>query len=78
MHKNREHGGRTRMTLWKWTPKVSHIQTHSDDGITLEMEKQELIQEIKRELFFLALQPDENIEKFITIEDTGYKGEKIE
>jgi len=66
------------MTMWKWTPKICHIQTHSDEGITIEEEKRELIQFLKKELFFLALQPDGDIERYILLEDTGFKATVIE
>ena len=57
------------MTMWKWSPKVCHIQTHSHEDEVTEDEKKQLIQHLKQSLFFLALQPDEDIEKYILLEE---------
>lgn len=62
------------MTMWKWTHKINHVQTHSDDGLTEEDEKEELIKYLKQTFLFLALQPIDDIERYISLEVDGEKG----
>jgi len=63
------------MTMYKWKMKVDHVQVHTHENREDEMD--ELLPYIQRHLFFLALQPVENLLKYyIEIEDTGYHGER--
>jgi hypothetical protein len=55
------------MVLYKWHVKINHIQAETED---------EALAWIKKHLFFLALQPVEDLKKhFLNIEDSGYYGE---
>ena len=61
------------MTMYKWTLKTNHFRTHTESR---EEELKAVVDHIKQTLFFIALQPSEDILKYyVRAEDVDFYGD---